>query len=95
MVEVWVILLLLDNFDLFGVVFGVGIVVEAAIGGLAEPVVAGLELVGIVGVVVFLGGLVDEFLGVGALGAKGEGGSDVHVGGFDVLIVASVAGELG
>ena len=94
MVEVGVILLLLDNFDFLGVVFGVGVVVEAAVGGLAEPVVAGLELIVEVGVVVFLGGLVDEFLGVGALGAEGEGGSDVHVGGFDVLVVTSIAGEL-
>ena len=95
MVEVGVVLLLLDDFDLLGVVFRVGIVVETAVGGLAEPIVAGFELVGVVGVVVFLGGLVDEFLGVGALGAEGEGGASVLVGGFDVLVIASVAGELG
>ena len=94
MVEVGVVLLLLNNFDLLGVVFGVGVVVEAAVGGLSEPVVAGLQLVVEVGVVVFFGRLVDEFLGVGALGAEGEGGPGVLIGGFDVLVVASVAGEL-
>lgn len=94
MVEVGVVLLLLYDLDLLGVVFRVGIVVEAAVGGFSEPVVAGLELVGVVGVVVFLGRLVDEFLGIGALGAEGEGGAGVLVGGFDVLVVASVAGEL-
>ena len=95
MVEVGVVLLLLYDLDLLGVVFRVGVVVEAAVGGFSEPVVAGLELVGVVGVVVFLGRLVDEFLGIGALGAEGEGGTGVLVGGFDVLVVASVAGELG
>ena len=95
MVEVGVVLLLLYDLDLLGVVFRVRVVVEAAVGGFSEPVVAGLELVGVVGVVVFLGGLVDEFLGVGALGAEGEGGAGVLVGGFDVLVIASVAGELG
>ena len=94
MFEVGVVLLLLYDLDLLGVVFRVGVVVEAAVGGFSEPVVAGLELVGVVGVVVFLGRLVNEFLGVGALGAEGEGGTGVLVGGFDVLVVASVAGEL-
>ena len=75
-------------------VFGVGVVVEAALGGLSELVVAGFDLVGVVGAVVFLGGLVDEILGVGALGAEGEGGEGMLVGGFEVLVVASVAGEL-
>jgi hypothetical protein len=89
-----IILLLVDDFDLFGEVLRVRIAKEVAIGGLAEPVGASLELVGDVGVVVLLGFLLDVGVGVCALAAQWELSPRVFVSRFHVLIVPPVPWEL-
>ena len=52
MTEVRVVFLLLDHLYFLGVILGVRVVIEASIGGLAHPVVSGLQLVLVVHVVV-------------------------------------------
>jgi hypothetical protein len=89
-----VILLLVDNFDLFGEVLRVGVAEEVTIGSLAEPVGACLELVGYVGVVVLLGFLLDVGIGVCALAAQWELSPRVFVCRFHVLVVPPVPWEL-
>ena len=93
--EVGVVFLLLDDFDLLGEVLGVRVAEEVAVGGLAEPVVASFELVRDVLVVVFLGVLLDVLISVGGPAAQREVSTSVSIGGFYVLIVSSVARELG
>ena len=92
--EVRVVFFLLDDLDLLGEVLRIGVAEEIAVGGLAEPVVAGLELVGDVLVVLFLGVFLDIFVGVGGPAAQREVSASVSISGFYVLIVSSVAGEL-
>ena len=94
MVEPGVVFFLLDVFDLLGVVLGVRVVVETAVGGLSEPPIAGLELIGEVGVVIFFLLFSSEFFGIGAFASQGEGSSAVFIGGFHVLIVSSVPWKL-
>jgi hypothetical protein len=92
--EARVVFSLLYGLNLLGVVLGVGVAEEAAIGGLAEPVVAGLQLIVEVSVVVLLALLSAELLGVGRVAAEREGPARVFVGVSDVLVDSVVAGEL-
>lgn len=95
MVKVRVVFLLLNNFDLLGVIFRIRVAIETSIGSFAEPVVSSFKLIWEICVIIFSRRFVDEFFSVGALGSEREVCSGVLIGWLHVLVVAFVAWELG
>lgn len=91
---VWVGLQLLDHFNLFGEVFRIGVAVEIFVGGPAEPVGLGSQLIREVGVVVLCCVFGNEVIGVGGLAAEGEVAAGVAICGLNVLIFSLMAGEM-
>jgi len=65
MPESRVVLFLFHNLGLLSEVLRVGVVKEVAVGGLPQPLVASLQLVGNVAVVIFFRILRHKFFGVG------------------------------
>ena len=94
MSEVWIVFFLFDDFNFFGVVFRIGVVVETSVGCFSEPVVSCFELIVEVLVVIFFWRFVDEFVCVGAFCSQGEVSSCVSISGFHVLIISFVSWEL-
>ncbi len=80
--------------DLLSEVFGIGVAVEVAVGGGAEPVGLGAQLIREVGVVILGWFLLDVGIGVGGPAAEGEVAAGVFVSGLYVLVVAAVAWEV-
>lgn len=95
MSEVRIILLLFNNLNLFGHVLRVRVAVEVAVGGPSEPVVAGLQLIVEVFIVIAFGLFFHIGVSICAFASQGERSTSMLVSGFDVLVISSVAGELG
>ena len=93
--KVGTVLLLLHYLHLRGHVLWVRTAEVLTVGGFSKPVGAGFQLVVDVLVVVFLGLLLVEFLGVGRSAAEWELSSGVSVCGLDVLVATLVSWELG
>ena len=92
---IWVGLQFLDDLDLLGEVLRVGVAVEVVIGGPAEPVGLGPQLIGEVSVVILCCVFGNEVVGVGGFAPEWEVTAGVSVCWLYVLVFSFITGELG
>lgn len=95
MCEVGLILQLFQDFDLFGEVLWVVVVEEVFICCSAEPVGLASQLIWEITVVVLERILLDVLIGVGRSASVWKIASGVLISGLHVLVVASIAWEIG
>lgn len=95
MSKVRIIFLLFNNLHFFGHVLRVRVAVEVAVGGPSKPVVASLQLVIEVFVVIAFLLLFHKSISICAFASQGERSTCMLISRFDVLVISSVARELG
>lgn len=84
----------LYDFDLLGEVLRVGVAVEVLVGGSAEPVGFGSELIREIGVVILCCIFGHEMVGIGRFASEWEITAGVLICGLYVLIFSFITGEM-